>query len=121
MNELKMRRMKSDACNSPLRRFLRVVFSVANHRVPIAENCTRSDSAIPSPARPGGAKRPEEGVRRNIEVQREPLWNRSPGATFETFRPSKVMNQRPFPGAGTPANYRQILPHGGMAEKLSNQ
>jgi len=26
-----------------------------------------------------------------------------------------------FPGAGTPANHRQILPHWSMAEKLSNQ
>jgi hypothetical protein len=33
MNELKMRCMKSDASNSPLRRFLRMVFSVADDRV----------------------------------------------------------------------------------------
>jgi hypothetical protein len=34
---------------------------------------------------------------------------------------SKVVNERPFLGAGTPANYREILPHGSMAEKLSNE
>jgi hypothetical protein len=33
----------------------------------------------------------------------------------------KVVNQRPFLGAGTPANYREILSHGSMAEKLSNE
>jgi len=33
MNELKMRRVKSDASNSPLRRFRLVVFSVAYDRV----------------------------------------------------------------------------------------
>ena len=33
MNELKMRCVKSDAGDSPLRRFRRVVFSVADHRV----------------------------------------------------------------------------------------
>jgi len=33
MNELKMRRVKSDAGNPPLRRFRQVVFSVADDRV----------------------------------------------------------------------------------------
>jgi hypothetical protein len=33
MNELKMRCVKSDATNSPLRRFRRVVLSVADDRV----------------------------------------------------------------------------------------
>jgi hypothetical protein len=33
MNELKMPGMKSDASDSPLRRFRRVVLSVANDRV----------------------------------------------------------------------------------------
>jgi hypothetical protein len=33
MNELKMPCMKSDASNSPLHRFRRVVFSVADDRV----------------------------------------------------------------------------------------
>jgi hypothetical protein len=33
MDELQMRRMQSDARNSSLRRFLRVVFSVAGHRM----------------------------------------------------------------------------------------
>jgi hypothetical protein len=31
------------------------------------------------------------------------------------------VNERPFLGAETPANYREILPHGSMAEKLSNE
>jgi len=34
MNELKIRRVKSDARNLPLRRFRQVVFSVADNRVP---------------------------------------------------------------------------------------
>ena len=33
MNELQMRRVKSDARNLPLRGFRQVVFSVADHRV----------------------------------------------------------------------------------------
>jgi hypothetical protein len=31
------------------------------------------------------------------------------------------VNERPFLGVETPANYREILPHGSMAEKLSNE
>jgi hypothetical protein len=31
------------------------------------------------------------------------------------------VNERPFLGAETPANYREILPHWSMAEKLSNE
>jgi len=37
MNELKMRRVKSDARNSPLRRLRQVVFPVADYRV--ADGC----------------------------------------------------------------------------------
>ena len=34
---------------------------------------------------------------------------------------SEVVNERPFFGGDVPANYREILPHGSMAEKLSNE
>jgi hypothetical protein len=34
---------------------------------------------------------------------------------------SKVVYELAFPGAGTPANHREILPHWRMPEKLSNE
>src|SRR5256885_9575139 len=34
---------------------------------------------------------------------------------------SKIVNERPFLGAETPAEYREVLPHRSMAEKLLNE
>ena len=122
MNELKMRRMKSDARNSPLRRFRRVVFSVTDDRM--------ADRRKLHPDLILQSRRQRHPHQRSV-----PERAFDPISKFRTSRfgvalraqrlkhsfTSKIVNERPFLGAGTPANNREILPDGSMGEKLSNE
>jgi len=122
MKELKMRGMKGNASNSPLRRFLQVVFSVTDDRV---ADCRKlhPDLILQSRHQRNADERsaqkgsfdaiPKLGTSRFGVALRAQLLKHS-------FTP-KVVNERPFWGAETPANYREILPHRSMAEKLSNE
>ena len=122
MNELKMSCMKSDASNSPFRRFRQAVLSVADDRV-ADRGKLHSDLILQSrhqrnSDQRSGPKRALDGVpefspgRFGVAVRGQPLKH-----SFS----SKVVNERPFFGGQMPANYCQILSHRSMAEKLSNE
>ena len=122
MNELKMHCMKSDAGNPPLRRFRQVVFSVADDRV--ADGCELHSDLILQSRRqrhPDQRSAPERAFD-GISKFRTSRFGVALGAQLlkHSFT-SKVVNERPFLGAGTPANDREILPDGSMGEKLSNE
>ena len=122
MNELKMRCVKSDASDSPLRRFRQVVFSVTHDRV--TGRCKLHSDLILQSRDQGNSdersaqKRAFDGIskfgtsRLGVALGAQPLKH--------SF-PPKVMHEVPFLGAETPANYREILPHRSVAEKLSNE
>ena len=65
--------------------------------------------------------RPEGDVRRNSEVQHEPIVDRFLWSPFETFLLAERVNECPFFKAEMTANYREILPHWSVAEKLLNE
>ena len=122
MNELKMRRVKSDAGNPPLRGFRQVVFSVADDRVAdrrelhsdlILQSRHQRHSNEGSPQ-----KRTLDGISK-LGTSRFGVALRS--QYLEHSFTSKVVNERPFPGGETPAHHREILPRRSMAEKLSNE
>jgi hypothetical protein len=122
MNELKMRCVKSDASNSPLRRFRQVVFSVTHDRV--TGRCKLHSDLILQSRDQGNSdersaqERAFDGIsqlgtsRLGVALGAQPLKHPFP---------PKVMHEVPFLGAETPANYREILPHRSVAEKLSNE
>ena len=122
MNELKMRRMKSNAGNSPLRRFRQVVFSVADDRV--ADGCElHSDLILQSrhQRHPDQRSAPERAFD-GISKFRASRFGVALGAQrLKHPFTSKVVNERPFLGAGTTANNREILPDGSMGEKLPDE
>ncbi len=117
-----MRRVKSDARNPPLRRFLRVVFSVAHHRVADrrklhADLILQSRHQRNADQRSAG-KRPFDGVakfgasRSGVVPGAQPLRH--------SFTP-EVVYERSFAGGETPANHREILPNWSMGEKLPDE
>ena len=122
MNELKMRRMKSHAGNSPLRRFRQVVFSVADDRVADGRKL-HSDLILQSRRQrhPDQRSAPERAFDPIAKFRTSRLGIALRAQRLKHSFTSKVVNERPFLGAETPANYREILPHGSMAEKLSNE
>ena len=89
---------------------------------PIAENCTRIWFCNPVTSVTRTSEQREDGVRRNSEVQHEPLWGPLSGGQplKHSFSP-KVVNERSFFDAEMSANYCEILPHRSVAEKLSNE
>jgi hypothetical protein len=122
MCELQMRCMKRDTSNSPVLRFRRMVFSVANDRVV-----------------DGGKLHPDlilqSREQRNLDERsgQQRTFDRIPKFSASRFRivrrgrslkhtfSSKIVNERPFSGVEMSPNYCEIPPQRGMAEKLSNK
>ncbi|MGB7719091.1 MAG: hypothetical protein WBL65_04275 [Bryobacteraceae bacterium] len=122
MNELKMRRMKSNAGNSPLRRFRQVVFSVADDRV--ADRRKLHPDLILQPRRqrhPDQRSAPERAFDAISKFRASRFGVALRAQRLKHSFTSKVVNERPFLGAGTPANNREILPDGSMGEKLPDE
>jgi len=122
MNELKMRCVQSDASNSPLRRFRRVVFSVADDRMADRREL-HPDLILQSrhqrhSNQRSAQKRALDGISK-LGTSRFGVALRA--QYLERSFTSKVVNERPFLGGETPANHREILPDWSMAEKLSNE
>lgn len=122
MKELKIRCVKSDAGNSTFRGFRRVVFPVADHRVADCREL-HPDLILQSrhqrnPDERGVPKRLFDGIPKFGTSRRGVAF---PGQFLKHAVSSKVVNERPFFGAGTPANRREVLPHRSVGEKLSNQ
>jgi hypothetical protein len=122
MNELKMRGVKGDARDSALRRFRRVVLSVADDRMADRRKL-HSDLVLQSrhqrnPDQRSGPKRAFHGI---AKFRASRLGAALRGQSLKHSFPSQVVNQRPFLGAGLPANHREILPHRSMGEKLADQ
>jgi hypothetical protein len=122
MNELEMRCVKSDPCNSSLQRFLQVVFSVTDDRV--ADRRKLHPDLILQSRHQGNSdersaqKRALDGVsklgasRFGVALGAQPLQH--------SFTP-KVVYELPFFGAETPANHREVLSHWSMGQKLPDQ
>ena len=122
MKKLKTRGMKGNASNSPLRRFFHVVFSVTDDRV---ADCRKLHPDLILQSRHQRHTDERSGHQRSFDAISKLGTSRfgvALGAQLlkHSFAP-KVVNERPFWGAETPANYREILPHRSMAEKLSNE
>lgn len=122
MNELKMPGMKSDASDSPLRRFLPAVLSIADDRM--AHRRKLHSDLILQPRHQGNSdkrsasKRPFDGIlkfstsRPAVALCSQPLQH--------SFAP-EVVNERPLLHAEMPANYCKILSYRSMTEKLSHE
>ena len=122
MDKLKIRGMKGNTSNEWLRRFRRVVFSVADNRVAdrrklganlILQSCHQfnpDERSIRKKAFHGisklGAGR--FGVSRGAHLLRHSFT-------------SKIVHQGPTFNVETAAQYREILSYGSMGEKLSYQ
>lgn len=122
MNELKMRRMKSNAGNSPLRRFRQVVFSVADDRMADRRKL-HSDLILQTrhQRHPDQRSAPERAFDPISKFRASRFGVALRAQRLKHTFTSKVVNERPFLGAGTPANNREILPDGSMGEKLPNE
>ena len=122
MYELQMRCMKSDTSNSPLRRFRRMVFSVADDRV--ADGGKLHPDLILQPRQ---QRNPDERSGQQRAFDRIPKFSASRfrialrGRSLKHTFSSKIVNERPFSGVEMSPNYCEIPPHRGMAEKLSNE
>ena len=122
MNKPKVRRMQGNAVDQPLRRFRPVVLSIADERVADGRKL-RPDLILQSRHQRHADQR---SIRKKafdgIEEFSPRRFRVSLGAQTlkHSFAP-KIVNQRPLLGAETAAQHRQILPHGSMVEKLSNQ
>ena len=122
MHKLEMRRVQGNPGDQPLGGFLRVILPVADHRAPDRRELRADLILQPRHQRNsderGALKKPLYGIskfgasRFGVFLRAQPL--KHPFA-------SKVVNQSPLPGGETPANYRQVLPHRSMAEKLANE
>ncbi len=103
MNELKMRRMKSNAGNSPLRRFRQVVFSVADDRV--ADRRKLHPDLILQPRRqrhPDQRSAPERAFDAISKFRASRFGVALRAQRLKHSFTSKVVNERPFLGAGHP-------------------
>lgn len=122
MNKLKVRCVESDARDQPLGGFCRVIFPVADDRV---ANCRKLGSNLILQSRQQrnaherrAPKEPLDGVskfgasRFGVALRAQFLKH--------SFAP-KIVHQSPLPGLEPPAQYRQILPHWSVAEKLANE
>jgi len=117
-----MRRVQSDAGNSPLRSFRLVVFPVAHHRV-IDRRKLHSNLILQSRHQLNSDQRcAHQGAFDGISKFGASRFRIALDTQFlEHSFPSKVMDQLPFPGDEPSTNHRQILSHGSMGEKLSNE
>ena len=117
-----MRRVKGDARNSSLRRFRRMIFSVAHDRVADRRKL-HADLILQSrhqrnPHQRSAQKRTFDRVaelgasRFGVALCAQPLQH--------SFAP-KVVYQLPYLGAEPSANHREILPDGSVGEKLPDQ
>ena len=122
MNEVKMRRMKSDASDSPLKCFLAAVLSIAHHRVADCRKLHPDLVLQPRHQRYADercvAKRSLDAIAKfSSSCSRIAFL----GQPLKHALASKVVNQCRFVYAEMSANDGKILPHRPMAEKLSNQ
>src|SRR6266852_5605315 len=122
MDKLKMRGMKSNALNQLLRRFRRVIFSVADYRMArrrklhadlILESCHQLN--------------PYERSVRKKAVDGIPEFGTSGFRVFHGAQllihsfTSKIVDERSSLSGETAAHDREILPHGSVGEKLPHQ
>ena len=117
-----MRCVKSDARNSPLRRFRQVVFPVTHNwvadRRKLHANLILQSRHQRNPDQRSAQKRAFDRVskfgasRFGVALRAQRLQH--------SFTP-KVVYELPFPGAEPSANYREILPDWSMGEKLPDQ
>ena len=122
MNELKMRCMKSDASNSPLRRFRWIVLSVADHGVADRRKLHADLILQSGHERDSDERCASKGAFDGIaKLGTRRFGVASGGHLLKHSYLSKVVNERPFSDAKMPANYREILPHRSVAEKLPNE
>ncbi len=122
MDKLKMRGMESNASNERLRRFLAMVFSIADDRV---TNCRklRPDLVLQS----GDQFNSHE---RSVRKQAfDGIAKFGPGRLWiscraqlliHSFTP-KIMNKRTYRSIETATHHREILPHRSVGEKLPHQ
>jgi len=122
MNELKMHCVKSDAGNSPLRRFRQVVFSVAHDRVSDRRKL-HTDLILQSRRQRNSNQRcAEKRAFDRISKFGTSRFGVGLGAQLlEHSVTPKVMYELRLAGAEAPANHREILPQWSMAEKLPNE
>ena len=117
-----MRRMQSDAGNSALSRFLRVILSVADHRV---ADCRQLHADLILQSR--HQRDPDQRSGQKGAFQGKPQFRASASRValcsqlLKHSLPSKVVDKRTFFGGKPPANDRQILPFRRMPEKLPDQ
>ena len=122
MNELKMRCMESNPSNAPLRSLRRVVLSVADDRVADRRKL-HSDLILQSRHQFHSDERSirEEAFDGISKFGTSRSRIALPAQLLKHSFSSKVVNERPFLDVEMAANYRKILPHRSVAEKLSNQ
>ncbi len=122
MDKPKMRGMKSNASNERLRRFLLVVFSIADNRVAhrrklhsdlILQSCHQLNPHERSICKEAFDGISQFGTSRLGVSRRTQLLKHS--------FPPKIVHQRPCLTVEAAAHYREILPYGGMGEKLLHE
>ncbi len=122
MNELKMPGMKSDASNSPLRRFCRMILSVSDHRMAdrrklhpylVLQACHQRNSD----ERSGTKGTLNRILKFSASSRGIPLGGQLLKHSFTT----KIVNECSFFDSEMPAHDSEILPYRSMTEKLSNE
>jgi hypothetical protein len=122
MDKLKVRSVKGDAGNEPLRSFCRVVFSIADHRM-AQRGELRPDLILQS----GHQLNPDERSIRKKAFHRVSKFGASRSLischaqTLKHSFPAKIVDERSGPNTEAAAQYREIPPHGSMGEKLPHQ
>lgn len=114
--------MKRDAVDAPLRRFFRVVLSVADHRVAdggkLHSNLILQSRRQGDPQQRCGAQSAFDAVVK-LRPRRLPRGLRD--QPLKHSLPPEIVHQRCLCRLQVSANHRQILPHGSVAEKLPDQ
>jgi len=122
MNELKMCRVESDASNSPFQLFGWTVLPVANDRVSDRRKLNTDLILQSGNQRDSDKRSPPKAIFHEI-AQLSPIRLRIPVGGYpleHSFLP-EMMNECPLVEAEMTANYREILAHRSVSDKLLNE
>jgi hypothetical protein len=122
MNKLEMRRMQGNASDESLRRFGKVVLSIANERVADGRKL-RSDLILQSRHQRHSDQRSirKKALDGIAEFSASCLRVSLRAQLLKHSFAAKIVNQRPLLAGETATKHRQILPHGSVVEELSNE